>query len=159
MFPFDILKKLCPCKGYRRVAVFVDGPNLLRKEFGTDLNKVREKIEVHGRIREFKVFLNQYAPGKLVEAISNEGYEPVVGVGEKEGEESDVDVYIACEAMKAVLDPRVDVIALVTRDMDFLPVILAAKKAGKETLVVGRNPGFSKALQHAADHVIRLDEF
>ncbi|NJE12380.1 NYN domain-containing protein, partial [Thermococcus sp. LS2] len=38
----------------------------------------------------------------------------------------------------------------------FLPVVNEAKSKGKETVVIGAEPGFSKALQNAADYVIIL---
>ncbi len=142
-----------------RIALFVDGPNLLRKEFNLDLNIVRESLLEYGLVREAKVFLNQFAPNKLVEAVSNQGFEPVIGVGEKKDDQmSDVDVYVATAAVNAVYNPNIDVIALATRDADFLPVFLLAKRKGKQTIVIGQNPGFSKALQHVADIVIDLEK-
>lgn len=140
-----------------RIALFIDGPNLLRKEFRIDLNVIKAKIEEHGCLRQAQVFLNQFAPNKLVEAVANQGFEPVIGVGEKlNDEQSDVDVYMAVHAMKAVYNKNVDIIALMTRDADFLPILQEAKRRGKKTIVLGREPGFSRALQHAADHVIDL---
>ncbi|MCK4927941.1 MAG: NYN domain-containing protein, partial [Candidatus Aenigmarchaeota archaeon] len=52
--------------------------------------------------------------------------------------------------------PYIDIIALATRDADFLPVVQLAKKMGKKVIIIGIEPGFSKALQHAADNVIIL---
>jgi len=43
-----------------------------------------------------------------------------------------------------------------TRDADFLPIINKAKENGKDTLVIGAEPGFSAALQNSADHAIIL---
>ncbi len=53
---------------------------------------------------------------------------------------------IAIEAMELIYNSDVDVIALATRDADFLPIINEAKRrGGKETIVVGVEPGFSVA--------------
>jgi uncharacterized protein (TIGR00288 family) len=41
-----------------------------------------------------------------------------------------------------------------TRDIDFRPVLVKAKELGKETIVIGAEPGFSIALQHTADILI-----
>ena len=63
---------------------------------------------------------------------------------------------IAIEAMELIYNSDVDVIALATRDADFLPIIQEAKRKGKETIVIGTEPGFSVALQNAADYVIKM---
>ena len=140
-----------------KIALFLDGPNLLRKEFEIDLNQIRSYLEEYGSLREAKVFLNQFAPDKLIEAVANQGFEPVIGVGEKNNDiASDVDVYVATAAVSAIYNPHIDIIALATRDADFLPVLQLAKKMGKKVIVIGIEPGFSKALQHAADHIIIL---
>lgn len=150
-----LLDKLFRIKG-ANIALFVDGPNILRKEFNIDLDVIRSKLEVDGKLKQAKVFLNQFAPEKLVEAIVNQGFEPVIGVGGMKEEGTDVDVYMAVAAMEAVHNNGIQIIALATRDADFLPVIQKAKEHGKEAIVIGRMPGFSKGLQHAADKVIDL---
>ncbi|MEM0330305.1 MAG: NYN domain-containing protein, partial [Archaeoglobaceae archaeon] len=77
------------------MGVLVDGPNMLRKEFNTNLKEIRELLAEYGDIKIAKVFLNQYATDKLVEAIENQGFEPVVTSG-------DVDVRMAVEAMELI---------------------------------------------------------
>lgn len=140
----------------KRIALFLDGPNILRKEFNLDLDVLRKRVEKYGRLVIAKVFVNQFAPEKLVEAILNQGFEPIIGMGKEKNEVIDVDIYLSVEAMEAVHSPNVDVICLVTRDADFLPLIQNAKENGKEIIVVGRPPAFSKGLQRAADIVIDL---
>lgn len=136
---------------FGNVALFVDGPNIIRKEFSIDLDELRKIMEKYGRIMTAKVFLNQYASEKLIEAIANQGFEPnIVLSGEVE---SDVDVAVAVAATKAIFNDRVDVIAIASRDADYLPVVQLAKEKGKKVVVIGAEPGFSKALQRAADHV------
>ena len=138
------------------VAVFVDGPNVIRKEFDLDLDELRERIEEIGSIKIGKVYLNQYASDKLIEAIVSQGFEADLGLGGKKEKESDVDVYMAASAMEAVHNDNIDKIVIVTRDADFLPVIQKAKEHGKETILIGMEPGFSTALKNAADQVIEL---
>lgn len=136
------------------VALFVDGPNIIRKEFSIDLDELRRVAQEFGRIIIGKVFLNQYASEKLIEAVSNQGFEPkIVMAGEVE---SDVDVGVAVEICKAAFNPGVGVIVLASRDADFLPAIQLAKEQGKTVVVVGAKSGFSKALQKSADHVKTL---
>lgn len=139
------------------VAIFVDGPNVVRKEFDLDLDELREKTGEFGNIKVGKVFLNQYASDKLIEAIISQGFEAELGLGGEKAKESDVDVYMAVNAVEAVFNDDIDVIVLVTRDTDFLPVIQKAKEHGKETVVMGMEPGFSTALKNAADNVVELE--
>ena len=138
------------------VAVYVDGPNVVRKEFDLDLDALRETVEEFGSIKTAKVFVNQHASSKLIEAIASQGFEASQGIGEK-AKESDVDVYMAVNAMESVFNDEIDTLVLVTRDMDFLPVIQKAKQHGMKTVIVGMEPGFSTALKNAADEVITLD--
>ena len=138
------------------VAVFVDGPNVVRKEFDLDFDDLREKVSEFGKIKVGKVFLNQYASPKLIEAIMSQGFEADQGLGGEKDKESDVDVYMASEAMESVFDDNIDVIVLVSRDTDFLPVIQKAKEHGKETVIMGMDPGFSTSIKNAADKVREL---
>ncbi len=140
-----------------RVAVFVDGPNMIRDEFDVDLNVLRDTVESLGSLKVAKVFLNQHVSSKLVEAIMSQGFEPELGLGGEKDRESDVDVYMAVEAMDAVHNDTLDTVVLVTRDADFLPVIQKAKEHGKRTVVIGIDNGFSTALQNAADEVRMLE--
>jgi uncharacterized protein (TIGR00288 family) len=135
------------------VAIFIDGPNLLRKEFAIDLREVKKRISKYGRVAIAKVFLNQFAPEKLIEAIINEGFEPIITLAEAEEEKSDVDVSLAIAAMETIFTKNVDVIAIATRDADFLPLVQKAKEYGKKVVVLGSEPGFSSSLQNAADYV------
>ncbi|MDY6761444.1 MAG: NYN domain-containing protein, partial [Candidatus Nanohaloarchaea archaeon] len=104
-------------KGLRRnnIALFMDGPNILRNEFDVDLDALRGQLEERGSITVAKVFLNQYASDKLIEAVVSQGFEPVLGVGEAEDEDSDVDVYLAVAAMEAIVRDDIDTIVLATR--------------------------------------------
>jgi uncharacterized protein (TIGR00288 family) len=133
----------------KRIALLIDGPNILRKELGVKLEDIAEALSQIGDIRVAKVILNQYAPQGLIEAVSNQGFEPVIVSGE-------TGVKLAVEAMKEIYNPHIDIIALATRNAEFLPVILKAKEKGKETVVIGVEPGFSAALKHAADYTIIL---
>lgn len=135
----------------KNIALFVDGPNIIRKEFNVNLDELRRVLEKHGRLMIGKVFLNQYASEKLVEAIANQGFEPAIFLA---GEaDSDVDVALAVSVVKAAYNEKVDVIAIASRDADYLPAIQVAKEQGKKVVVIGINPGFSRALQNAADSV------
>lgn len=134
---------------HKHIGVLVDGPNILRKEFNVNLFDMKTKLEPYGQVKVGKVFLDQYAPDKLIEAVTNQGYEPVIT-------STDVDVAMAVEAIELVYNPAIDIIALMTRDADFQPVLQRAKARGKETIVLGVEPGFSTALKNTADTVIMV---
>ena len=136
-----------------KVALFVDGPNMLRKEFMIDLRELRKKAEKYGRVIIAKVFLNQFAPEKLIEAVINEGFESIMVLADREEESQDVDVSMAVSAIETVLTKDIDVIVLATRDTDFLPVVQKAKEYGKKVVVIGAEPGFSASMKNAADYV------
>jgi len=143
-------------RAVKNVAVFVDGPNIIRKEFSIDLDELRRIVQRYGRIITGKVFLNQFASDKLVEAIANQGFEPsIMLAGEKT---ADVDVSVAVAAVEAGYDRNIDLVAIASRDADYLPAVQAIKKLGKEVLVIGVEPGFSKALQKGADYVELLQK-
>ncbi len=128
----------------RRVAVIVDGPNMLRKELGVDLEEISKVASDLGNVRVKVVVLDRKAPEKLVEAVMNAGYKALISPGKPE-----VDLTIA--AMDAIHDEKIDALALATRSAAYLPLVYRAKEAGKEVAVIGAEPGFSVALRKAAD--------
>ena len=148
---FDEVKHRLLGKPLKRkhIGVLVDGPNILRKEFDINLDDIKKKLKPHGVVKVSKVYLDQYAPDKLIEAVTNQGFVPVVT-------STDVDVMMASEAMELIYNPTIDIIALMTRDADFQPVLMKAKARGKETIVLGVEPGFSTALKNTADYVIMM---
>jgi len=150
MAVIDKLRSFVKSKEEKNVALLVDGPNVIRKDVNIDLEGVKKKVEKYGKIKICKVFLDQYASDKLIEAVINQGYEPVITTG-------DVDVTMAVYAVEQIFNPRIQILALMTRDIDFRPVIVKAKEKGKETIVIGADPGFSVALKKTADIVIFAD--
>ena len=134
----------------RNIGLLVDGPNMLRNEFHLDLEMIKGIVSESGIIKVAKVLMNQYASDKLIEAVVNQGFTPIIVAG-------DVDVQLAVEAFELVYNPNIDVIALMTRNADFLPLINIAKENGKETMVIGAEPGFSVALKNSADSAIVLN--
>lgn len=135
-----------------KIAFFIDGPNMIRKEFNLNLKDLRKRVEKYGRITVGKVFLNQFASEKLIEAVANEGFETVIALGDPE-QKTDVDVSVAVHAMDAIYNPEIDIIALSSRDADFLPLIQKAKEKGKITILIAVDSGLAISLKHAADHV------
>ena len=133
----------------KNIGLLVDGPNMLRKEFGYNLDTVKELLTEHGNVKIGKVFLNQYASDKLIEAVVNQGFSPMIVAGE-------TDVQMAIDAYELIHNPTIDTIALMTSDVDFFPLINIAKEHGKKTIIIGAEPGFSVALKNSADITITL---
>lgn len=134
-------------KKKKRIAFLVDGPNTIRKRFSIDLKQVLQEISKYGEIRVAKIYLDQYASEKLIEAMINQGFDTTITSG-------DVDVTMAIEAMEYVLDSGIDAIALMTRDTDFRPVLVKARERGKKTIITATDVAFSAALRNTADVVI-----
>ena len=146
-------KEYIPLKrksGDKNVGLLIDGPNMLRNEFHLDLEMIKDLVNEKGNLKVAKVLMNQYASDKLIEAVVNQGFSPIIVAG-------DVDVQLAVEAFEMIYNPNIDVVALMTRNADFLPLINIAKENGKETLVIGAEPGFSIALKNSADSAIVLN--
>lgn len=129
------------------IALLVDGPNIIRKAFNVDLVEVKKELNKYGNIRIAKIYLDQYASDKLIEAMINQGFETIITSG-------DVDVTMAIEAMEHLMEPGIDIIALMTRDTDYRPVLVKAKARGKKTIIIATDVGFSAALRNTADRII-----
>ena len=63
---------------------------------------------------------------------------------------------MAADAVEAIYNPAINSIAFVTRDSDFLPAIVKAKRSGKETIVVLVDEASAASLKNNADHVVVL---
>ena len=110
---------------------------------------IKKVLEKHGNLKIAKVFLNQFATNKLVEAVVNQGFEAAITVG-------DIDVAMAVDATAASFNKTIHAVAFVTRDSDFLPALIKAKHYGKETIVVLAEEASAAALKNTADVVIVL---
>jgi len=130
---------------------------MIRKEFNLDLKDLRARVEKYGRIVIGKVFLNQFASEKLIEAVANEGFEVMIALGDPE-QKTDVDVAVTVHAMEAIYDNSIDVIALASRDADFLSLIQKAKERGKKTVLIASASGLATSLKNAADFVEMIEK-
>ena len=143
-----VLRSVRKRKG-KQLAIVVDGPNILRKELGIDLEEIRRLAEEEGRVRIATVVLDRKAPEKLVEAVVNAGFRAVISTGK-------VEVDFTISAMDAIYNDKIDSLVLVARSAAYMPIVHRAKEEGKEVIVIGAEPGFSTALKKAADLYISL---
>jgi len=56
--------------------------------------------------------------------------------------------------MEYVLNPNIDIIALMTRDTDYRPVLIKARAHGKKTMIIATDVAFSSALRNTADKLL-----
>jgi Uncharacterized conserved protein len=135
-----------------RVALFVDGPNVLRDEFDVDLDDVRAAGEAAGTVAVARLYLDEHATPGLIQAGEARGFEVVVTSG-------DVDVRLATDAAAVAADGNADVIAVASRDTDFKPVLETAAARGLRTLAVAPGEyGRSDALANAAHDAVVVDD-
>ena len=134
------------------VALFVDGPNVLRMEFDVDLADLRNAAADKGPLRLCRLYLNDNASSGLIQAGEANGFDVRVTSG-------DVDVKMAVDATAAIFTADIDLLAIASRDTDFKPVVELANEAGIETLAIAPGThGRSDALRNAAHDAILLGE-
>jgi uncharacterized protein (TIGR00288 family) len=135
-----------------RVALFVDGPNVLRDEFDVDLDDVREAAAAVGRPTATRLYLDEHATPGLIQAAEARGFEVVVTSG-------DVDVRLAVDVTRFAVEGRADVVAIASRDTDFKPAIETANAYGIRTLAIAPGEfGRSDALRNAASDSVTLGD-
>ncbi|WP_227353873.1 NYN domain-containing protein [Haladaptatus salinisoli] len=136
----------------RTVALFVDGPNVLRDEFDVDLDDVRAAGVQLGQLVVSRLYLDEHATPGLIQAAEARGFEVIVTSG-------DVDVKLAIDATELALDDRVDVLAISSRDTDFKPVLEKAARNGVRTVAIAPGEyGRSDALRNAAHEAFVIEE-
>jgi uncharacterized protein (TIGR00288 family) len=137
--------------GTSRVGLYVDGPNTLRSEFDVDLADLRSVAAEEGTLTVTRLYLDEHATPELIKAAEAHGFEVVTTSG-------DVDVKLAVDATAGAAMDRFDVLVVVSRDMDFKPVLEAAASRGLRTVAVAPGEhGSSAALQNAAQRAVTLD--
>ncbi len=135
-----------------RVGLYVDGPNVLRSEFDVDLDDLRDRAAIDGRLVVTRLYLDEQAPPELLQAAEARGFEVVTT-------SSDVDVRLAVDATSAAVDGDIDVLVVVSRDSDFKPVLEAAARRGVETVAIAPGAhGRSDALRNAANRAYTLED-
>lgn len=134
------------------VALFVDGPNVLRDEFDVDLDDVRAAAGDAGPLVATRLYLDEHAPPGLIQAAEARGYRVITTSG-------DVDVRLAVDVARFAAEGRAATVAVASRDTDFKPAVEAANEYGLATLAIAPGSyGRSDALRNAVDRGITLDE-
>jgi uncharacterized protein (TIGR00288 family) len=138
--------------GATTVALFVDGPNVLRDEFDVDLDDVRAAAEDLGQVTVARLYLDEHATPGLIQAAEARGFEVTVTSG-------DVDVKLGVDATEFAVTEGLDVLAVASRDTDFKPVLETAAKHGVRTVAIAPGEhGRSDALQNAAHEAYVVED-
>ncbi|PSQ06169.1 NYN domain-containing protein [Halobacteriales archaeon QS_6_71_20] len=153
----------------RGVALFVDGPNVLREEFDVDFDELRAaaaRAGDHGDPSEgrdddatgdadvvtARLYLDEHATPGLIQAAEANGFRVVTTSG-------DVDVKLAVDIATFAAERRAATIAVASRDTDFKPAVEAADEYGLHTVAIAPGSyGRSDALRRSADDDITLGE-
>ncbi len=134
------------------VALFVDGPNMLRDEFDVDLDDIRDAAAETGRLATTRLYVDEHATPGLIQAAEARGFEVIVTSG-------DVDVKLAVDATRFATENRATTLAIASRDTDFKPVLEVANSCGLRTLAIAPGSrGRSDALRNAATESLTLSE-
>jgi len=100
---------------YPQIGLVINGPNILLSKFGISLEDILYALKDIGRIVVGKVVLNYEVSSNLLKSVIDNGLESVMVNGR-------VDVAVAVEGMKIIYNPRINVLALATRDAHFMPL-------------------------------------
>jgi uncharacterized protein (TIGR00288 family) len=139
-------------RGPDRVGLLIDGPNVFRSEFDVEFGDLRELAAARGRVVVDRCYFDVNATAGLLQAAEAHGFEVVVTSG-------DVDVRLAVDAIELVTDADIDVLVVVSRDMDFKPALEVANRRGVHTVAVASGShGCSEALAAVAVEAITFGE-
>lgn len=134
----------------KKVVLLVDGPSMLSEKGGKDvLRDMREIVMEIGDLRVVKVILDQYSTDDFIENVFSQGFEPIVVSGE-------TGVKLSIEAMRYMFKPYIDVIAIASKNPEFLTIFNKAKDLGKETMLISSGD-IDEALSNASDYIGTID--
>lgn len=145
-------------KKEKKIAVLLDGLNILRNEFNfVGLEDIQEAIENYGKIHIKRAYLSHHVTRypKMIEYVFNQGFEPKIGL-------SDIDTSLTADAIEFITKmDDVDMIAIVSRDSSFLPIFYKAKVYGKESIAVyiSSDEGSYNSLKNVADYSIDMKTY
>ena len=147
----DILKGL-KIKKSTPIAVIVDGINMNLNEIEIQLSKIKLELEKIGKIQYSKVILPGLGSDDLAKVIHNLGFEPLIYLSES-------DVYFVLEAMDLIFNSKMEVIAIATKNEDFLPLLTKAKEKGKKNIAINLidSKMDKETLENICDIVIDLN--
>ena len=112
------------------------------------VTQIRPILEEIGEIKVAKIILLQKYVSDNSMKIAEEGYAPIIVHG-------DLDIHFTLEAMELVYNEKIEIIALVTENEKFIPLICRARELGKEVILLSSHSK-NRGLQHAVDLVLPI---
>lgn len=129
----------------KALAILVD--STISTPYATLLSRLRPLMEKVGRVKIAKVVLLQRQAQECAKEISNEGFLPVIV-------HDDLDVHFALETMELIYNDKIQSLAILTENENYLPLFGRARELGKEVILIQTIGNAGKGLQKAADTVL-----
>ena len=129
----------------KSLAILVD--STISTPYTTLLPRLRPLMEKVGRVKIAKVVLLQRQTQECAKEISNEGFLPVIV-------HYDLDVHFALESMELIYNDKIQSLAILTENENYLPLFSRARELGKEVILIQTTGNAGKGLQKAADAVL-----
>ena len=129
----------------KSIAILVD--STISTPYEPLLSHLRNLMDSVGRVRIAKIVLLQRQAIKSAKEISSEGFLPVIV-------HDDLDVHFALETMELIYNDKIQRLALVVENENYLPLFGRARELGKEVILVQTSANLGKGLQKAADLVL-----
>ncbi len=128
--------------------LLVDGPNMESSKLVEILNAVK----LYGDPLIKEVFFKRDVASEIVGAYMNHGFTAYLNRTARK----DVDTYLSTRADELIMSPehfgKYDLLAIASKDGDFVPTIKLARKFGLKTLVIGSDDDeMSLELKRATD--------
>ncbi len=133
----------------KSVAVMVD--SAVSSSYINILPQLRLLVEEIGKIKIAKIVIMQGQAFENAKGISDEGFLPVIV-------HDDLDIHFALELMELIYNEKIQTLAIVTENENFLPLFGRARELGKEVILIQATGNVSRGLQNAADLVLPIGD-
>ncbi len=133
----------------KSVAVMVD--SAVSSSYINILPQLRLLVEEIGKIKIAKIVIMQGQAFENTKSISDEGFLPVIV-------HDDLDIHFALELMELIYNEKIQTLAIVTENENFLPLFGRARELGKEVILIQATGNVSRGLQNAADLVLPIGD-
>lgn len=111
------------------IALIIDGSKINLNEMEPQLSKIKMTLEEVGKIQSAKIIFKNLPSDELSKIIQNLGFDISIYV-------SETDVYFVLEAMELIYNPKVEAVAIATKNEEFLPLLTKGKEKGKKIIAI-----------------------
>ncbi|MHA1409995.1 MAG: NYN domain-containing protein [Candidatus Odinarchaeia archaeon] len=148
----DLLKKL-KIKRSSPIGVIVNAIDVNTNEIEIQLSRIKNALEDIGKIQYAKIILSGLGSEDLAKVIQNLGFELLIYMSES-------DVYFFLETMEVIFNPKLEIIAIASKNEDFIPLLIKAKEKGKKNVAINLLDSKidTSTLENICDIVIDLNK-